>query len=51
MDKRDCCKLQIIKGTLQNDGGLIPFSFLVNVTNDAPQFSVDQLKNRIVTLG
>ncbi len=45
VEKRDCCKLHVIKGKLQNDMGFVPFSFQVNVKNNSPYFSKNELEN------
>jgi hypothetical protein len=34
-----------------NEFGFVPFSFIVSVTNEAPTFSDNSLKNKIVTFG
>ena len=34
-----------------NEFGFVPFSFSVNVTNEAPQFSVNFLKDKQVPFG
>jgi len=43
--------LHQIKGKLINEFGFVPFSFLVNVTNEAPKFSQKSLKDMQVPLG
>jgi len=39
IEKKDCCNLYQIKGKLLNEFGFVPFTFSVNVTNEAPKFS------------
>jgi hypothetical protein len=34
-----------------NEFGFVPFSFIVSVTNEAPTFSDNSLKNKIVPFG
>ena len=51
VEKRDCCKLHIIKGKLQNDMGFVPFTFKINVINKPPFFSKNQLENQQVAVG
>ena len=51
VDKKDCCKLHQIRGKLMNEFGFVPFSFSVNVTNEAPTFSGNSIKDKVVPFG